>query len=313
MSLLQYGEYSNSSGSKYVITCGEITNENKTTNGWLEDIQGLQIIDQFKALQMSHKKILEGILQKRARVVIKIADNSEDIEIEWKIYRVLEQFQIPGILKYFCFFRCSDQISRFLQPQKDICQGVGNSIQVLVMEYINNKSMKNFNWTKHNISVFHSCAKQCILIALEAYNKCGFVHGDFHLDNVLIQSTNKNQIKFDCFDAPIKLQGVAVKLMDFEMSKLKATPLEFFKNIKTFVGKLSGLYDYIRIYQIDTMLQFLNKAIESNNKDCKIVLDLLPMIESIESTLSSQSSGKSRNKTKDFIGVKPSKMNRSWV
>ena len=69
---LEPHEDSAMSGAKFIWNCGKITEENKTTNGWLEDVTALKIIPISKALSMSGKKILEGILQKKKLVVVLI-------------------------------------------------------------------------------------------------------------------------------------------------------------------------------------------------------------------------------------------------
>lgn len=280
MYYIEYSEDSQSTGSKFIWNCKEINQDNPSTIEWLNNIQALQIIDKIKAIHMPHKKILEGIFNKYNKVVIKIADTTEDLQKEWQIYERLSQDNIYGIVRYFCYFQCADNIQKYIKNQPHLCEGIGNTLQILVMEYINGKSFKNFDWSSVSIDVFHSCFKQTLLTALDAYIKCKFVHGDFHLDNVLIQKTTRKSLTY--LNGTIPLVGYQIKLMDFELSKINATPLYFFKNIKEFVKKSLLLIDFYKIDMIEKMNKLLLYWIENNESNVEKILELLPLIDAIK-------------------------------
>lgn len=270
---------SGSSGSKFVINCNSINRESPTTKEWLDTLGALQIIDKTKALKMSDKKILEGLFHKKTRVVVKIAASTENLEIEWTTYSTLQKHKIGGIVKYFCYFTCADSLKKYaadvLHPS--LCEGPatnGETLQVLVMEHINSRSFKTFDWSSVSIDVFRSCAKQVVCTMVEAYKKCGFTHGDLHLDNILIQQTTKS-----------KVHSYQIKLMDFEFSSFIKTKQQFLIDIKLFVKRLVELIDFVYVSQIEKMNEILNKWI--NNFDASPIeperlLELLPLIDKIE-------------------------------
>lgn len=276
MSRLEHGDDATGVGVKIVVEYRDITRD------WLNSISGLDLISKT----MEHKKLLQGIFDRRTKVVLKIADNTEDIEKEWNIYKKLDEIKIPNKIKYHCFFRCADTISKYVRPQESVCEGKGESLQVLVMEYLNSKSFKNFNWSNVPIEVFHSCVTQALLFALYAFEKIGFTHGDFHLDNILMCRTQKREIIYD--DINIPLYGWQIKFLDFEWSKTNQTEARFlFRDVLTFVNKLHNLVDYFDIVQIQKMYDLLNQWIRNNETNPRKLLDLIPICNKIRSKNSS--------------------------
>ena len=281
MNFLEYSENTNTSGSKFVLSCKEISENSSTTKDWLENISALSIIPEHKSTGMSHKKILEAILEKKSKVVVKVADTQEDIEVEWRVYECLHKSKIPGILRYICFFRCDDNLLKYSEKQPMMCNGVGNNLQVLVMEYINNKSFKNFDWSSVSENTFRSCVKQCILTLFDGFQKCGFVHGDFHLDNILLHRTSRASIAYEHNIIPV--YGLQIKIMDFEISKLgNNNPCELFKDLRTFFGKLYNLADYI---YVDDVIRSINQKliiwIENDVRDISVVSEIISMCDEI--------------------------------
>lgn len=284
MQFLEYNEESSMSGSKFVWECGKITHDAKTTAGWLESVTALQTIDKHKALQMSGKKILEAIFNKRAKVVVKIANHTEDIEKEWTTYQGLLAAQIPGILKYLCFFTCNDAITNYLTNRAHMCDGPGESMRVLVMEYVPGSSFKNFKWGKYDVIVIRSCAKQVILTMLYAYEQCGFIHGDLHLDNVLLQKTTKSELTFG--QHTVSVYGYKTLLMDLELSKVNtgASVTELFKDVKVFINKMLNLADFIDVAPIVAANTKLRDWIDSKEANSNKLLELIPLLDQIKST-----------------------------
>lgn len=287
MEPLDYSSDTESSGSKFLLDCKSITNETPTTEGWLDNITALKTITTMKAVGMSRKKILEGLFNKRTNVVIKISDNSEEIEKEWYTFQKAKEFQLPGILEYYCYFTCADSVLNFTptnQNKANICNGPGNSLKVLVMEYIKNPSFKRFQWI--NIDIFRSCFKQVILTLLEGFLLCHFIHGDMHLDNALLKNTTRSTINYPTVGIELPLHGYAVKLMDLEDGSVnEGRPiLDFFKDIQKFVGKMAGdLISFINITQIQAIYIVVEKWVSNETPtDPRIVMQLLDMIDHIE-------------------------------
>lgn len=268
MRFLPYSNDTCTSGSKFILDCQEITDEHPTTDGWLDNLSFLSIIPSHAA-NKSHKKILEGILHKTKHVVIKIADTEEDIAKEWHTYTLLKQEKLPGILTYYCFFRCNDDIIKYKREQLSLCQGTGDTLQVLVMEYVRSKSFKHFNWKDVLEEVFQSCLQQAVLTQVNAFITSGFLHGDFHLDNILIKKTTRKTITYDALEVTVQLHGWQTKLMDFELSKFdKDNIVSLWDNLKCFYRKLLGdLLEILEISKIDSIISLLGRLKEDQVSD----------------------------------------------
>lgn len=277
---LQHSDEASGSGVKIIIKCNEITDEHPTTKDWLNSIEGLDLINSTKAIKMPNKKILQGIINKKHKVVLKIANSSEDLEKEWEIYKELHNNKIPNLTKYFCYFKCADIIEKYVNPSNSICNGKGETMQVLVMEYLPAQSFKNFDWTTVPIESLRSCILQAILFCLYSFEKLGFIHGDYHLDNLLICKTQKKQISYS--NITVGLHGLQIKCIDFELSKIGSTDIKlYFRNIYTFINKLLSLSYFIDGKPILNINDSLRKWIESDEKDPRKVLEFIPIVEKI--------------------------------
>lgn len=268
MQFMPYSDDTNTSGSKFLLDCQDITNSNPTTDGWLENISFLSIIPSHAA-NRSHKKILEGIFHKTRHVVVKIADIEEDIAKEWDTYNILKNARLPGMLTYYCFFRCNDDIIKYKRQQLSLCQGTGDALQVLVMEYVRSKSFKHFAWKDVSEEVFQSCLQQAVLTQVNAFITSGFLHGDFHLDNILIKKTTRKTMTYDALEVTVQLHGWQTKLMDFELSKFdKDNVVSLWDNLKCFYRKLLGdLVEVLEISKIDSIISLLGRLKEDKVSD----------------------------------------------
>lgn len=175
---------------KHLIDCQNKLKITKTTEGWLDNIEYIDTVGKEKS-NMTHKKILQGILDKNKRIVVKISDKTEDIKKEYQVFTILHNNKIQGILHYYCYFECNGNINNFLP----LCKGDGDNTRILLMEYIKNKNMAEHKW--NDKSKILSCIKQIICTYLQAFIKTGFIHNDLHLKNVLIKNTKSKNIEYD--------------------------------------------------------------------------------------------------------------------
>ena len=219
------------STSKILINCSErITDQNPTTDGWLDGISYLKTIPFTKA-SMSHKKILEGILNKSRSVVVKVSDNTENLLKEYDTYLQLRDKKVNGIVHYYCYFECEDSlgtVAETLRNGKTLCQGVGSTLRVLVMEYIPNKSMAQFNWSSYQKAILTSI-KQVVCTCVDAFIKFGFIHGDLHCNNILIKRSKTSEIDYEF--TKVKTNGIKIFLMDFELSETGKDITYFYKHM----------------------------------------------------------------------------------
>jgi len=231
---------------KMKINCKDTNNQ--TTKGWLENLTLLKTINKAKSFQMPNKKILEAIFMSKKEVVVKIGNEREDIQKEFTMFEILDNHNIPGISHYFCYFECAGNLSKIKESQKDICDGTGTGLRVLVMEYIKQGSLADYNWTLKQKDILKSCLKQVVLTHYTAFMKCGFIHGDrvtaFHCNNILLKKTNSTKIKYiDDFEVDIPKNGFKVKLMDFEFSRINGSLVDYYKDLLYGLG--SSLHRHI--------------------------------------------------------------------
>ena len=297
---LQHSDDSNTSGSKFVVDCGSLISEtNPTTFAWLNQIEGLQLIPASKALGMTHKKLLEGVLHDRSKVVVKIADSEEYLGIEWEIFNTLKSLGTRNVINYYCYFRCSDSIARYVEqsmPTNNLCQGPGSTMQVLVMEYVHAKSMKHHDFAS-NIAALVSCIHQVICTALDLYTRCGFVHGDLHLDNILIKRTKLSRVTYPAIGESVDTNGFVIKLMDFELSRTSVSSSRlFFRDIYEFLRKL--VYHYSGVFEdanvLDRCVQLVSHWMASDEYDPSLVKTILPEMDKLRIVDNSYTGGGGR-------------------
>ena len=231
---------------------------------------------------MSHKKLLEGILDKHSNVVVKIADIAEDIKIEYETYVKLSATKVSGIVQYHCYFECNDDIHRFLADAPHICKGTGSTMRVLVMEYIKNKSFQEHPWKVADKETIKSCIKQVLCTVLDAFLKTGFVHGDLHCNNILIKPTTAKMLDYDFIAIP--LWRYKTKLMDFEYSKFDQDVKTFFKHIHlVFATSLTRYFAGMDGLNSNVFSAIYNdtKDMWENSSDPMDILKLIPKIDKL--------------------------------
>lgn len=141
----------------------------------------------------THVSILEAIIEtKQPPIVVKIGT----IEKEYHYGKILENSKIPGYIRYICIF--------------DIPENV------LIMPYISEGSLRKFNWNPEYFDILKSVILQTIMSSFVAYETCGFIHGDFHLDNILLKKTKKREILYGSRSIPTN--GYKIVIMDFDSS-----------------------------------------------------------------------------------------------
>jgi serine/threonine protein kinase len=129
-----------------------------------------------------------------------------------------------------------------------------NKKAILVMPFIQEGSVKNFNWFNGDkFNVLKSIIQQTVISLTIAYNKCGFIHNDLHLDNILLKKTKKETIKYqmnnncngnDTNEITIKTYGYKSIIMDFDSSminidnKSKNGYEYFWKNIYNMISRI---------------------------------------------------------------------------
>jgi hypothetical protein len=203
----------------------------------------------------------KSIISKQKHIVVKIGKVNKTIEKEYHIGRKLEENQIYGFIVYMCLFVCFDDTYPKIDMNNSmlsLCSASNekeNNKAILVMPFIQEGSVKNFNWFNGDkFNILKSIIKQSVISLTLAYNKCGFIHNDLHLDNILLKKTKKQTIEYqmnnnvnnsnDKNEITIKTFGYKAIIMDFDSSMINIDNKStngyeyFWKNIYNMISRL---------------------------------------------------------------------------
>jgi hypothetical protein len=263
MNNLKRRNYKNDGANKYHIDCYELEKRVESIEVSIENV--MQNIDDVSIL----RAVLDDakITKTNRNIVIKIGKVNKTIETEYNTGKILENAKIIGYINFTCIFDCYDNTFDNIKKKKlkKICSGEKTDDQkksVLVMPFIQYGSVKNFNWTNDNFDILKSVLQQIIMSSLTAYNKCGFIHNDLHLDNILLKKTKKDVINYDKKD--IKTYGYKIVIMDFDRSFIS-------------IDIESGIdFYWLNLYNV---LSRVNTDLDKPNGD-KIIMDNISKITS---------------------------------
>ena len=130
-----------------------------------------------------------------------------------------------NIIQGICYFTCKDSPirwkSRITQPQA-FCNGTSSSTSflVIIQEYIIAGDLSNVSeWTA---SLWKSVVLQLTYACMEWWAQ-GFVFGDWHFGNILLDTTQSNSHSYTAFGKTFKVRthGVSPVLTDFARSTLQ--------------------------------------------------------------------------------------------
>ena len=170
--------------------------------------------------------IIKGLYDNKKDIVIKVGIK-ESINKEYEIAEQIKE--LPNFIRYYCKFICFDNIRKIIKNEDMIttyylCKNGKEEIGILTMNYYNLGSIGSYNWNNENINLLKNVLRQSIYAYLFAYYKNGFIHGDFHCDNILLK--NKKICEIDYTFKKIQIESLEVRIMDFEKSRLNKD-LEF--------------------------------------------------------------------------------------
>ena len=237
------------------------------TNKWLKPIKLLA-----KTLnQIFDAEMIENEIKKR-RVIVKVTKSSETTSHSKSIYSIIGK--LPHIIKIYNFISCYENPVTIKQNYIDalgFCEGgpidtLNNMINKKAnYQTIHLEIMKKYNGSLNEFIEELSLNKtiklliQAIYIQLELFCACGFIHGDIHLGNFLIEKTDNKKREFS-FCGNIKQLEIFVNLYltDFEHSIIysqKANP-----DIKSYMSnpKVLILSNTIGGIIINTFTEFIH-------------------------------------------------------
>jgi serine/threonine protein kinase len=245
---------------KYYIDCSKrVSKEAPTTELWLE------VIEKLKPTNFQdNNRVLLGVLERRKQVVIKIGSN----ELILKEYKIGERLNgIPGFMKYICYFECDDDYKLHDGSNKNLCKGPGTTMKCLIMKYYSKGSIGSYKWNAENFAILKVLVCQCFMSMMVAFEQKGIIHNDTHSRNILMESTNKDTIKYEIagkvYDVPT--QGFRIVIMDFENAFISSDRNSGREFVYKDMGRLvSDLYYIANVRMSHELNQVINELTLSN-------------------------------------------------
>jgi hypothetical protein len=253
MNQLERKHHKPDGANKYHINCKELEKNPSSIPVILEKV--IKNKNDVTILESIIKD--KSIISKQKHIVVKIGKVNKTIEKEYHIGHKLEESKIYGFIVYMCLFVCFDDTYQKIDINNSmlsLCSAskeTENKKAILVMPFIQEGSVKNFNWFNGDkFNVLKSIIQQTVISLTIAYNKCGFIHNDLHLDNILLKKTKKETIEYqidgnnNTNEITIKTYGYKAIIMDFDSSminidnKSKNGYEYFWKNIYNMISRL---------------------------------------------------------------------------
>lgn len=202
----------NTSQKYFVDTCkNRITATEPNSKGWIDVLKKLKM-----ETDTDKSRVLLALLEKNEKITVKIGE-SIDLDHEYKVCAALADLE--NFIKFYCFFTCNDD---YLSVTNTLCNGPGSRMKIITMPYFEMGSVASYKWT--DVSGFISVLKQTVLTILNANKHIGFIHGDLHAGNVLLEVASAETAMYflgDLGNYFIDTLGYTVVLMDFEKSKFE--------------------------------------------------------------------------------------------
>lgn len=228
---------------KYELNCQSKIDNIKQHNKSPETIDWLELEKQIPHDSEDYTLFI-ALLEKRKHIVVKIGP--QQLIGEYNIGKILEErVNLPTFLKFYCIFHCiddfhtlkgkkQDEKSYINSKRKSLCKKHGEKINILVMPYITGDLIYKRIWKREDFNIFKNIMIHIITSMLYAYSKIGFMHGDLHLGNVILQHTKRKSISYndDFFDfGEVKVIGnIMPIIMDYGMSNIEMKTPEYVYN-----------------------------------------------------------------------------------
>ena len=209
---------------KFLGNCQARLNDGENTNDWLA-VQAQLISSNDDPTGVRKAGLLKWLFEKNKPVVIKYS-TAELIKSDYEIAHLLHKAKLPNLIKYICDFECNEDlpniVKRNFQTKPYLCERTGpDRLKAIVMSYYPLGSINDYDWTQSNFADYINLIKQACFAVLYAYETVGFIHGDFHLDNILIKPTKRRAINYGT-SIQLPIGSKYAVIMDFERSTIVA-------------------------------------------------------------------------------------------
>jgi len=165
---------------KYSVDCDKIKNDPTT----LTVLNG--------NVRAKHTMVINAVVKEfHNKIVVKIGKTNALVRQEYNISKKLIDAGVHGFIRMDCVFSCKNSIEKYKigeQIDEDtfqLCDSNGNdNIDVIIMPFIG-KGITLKNYLVDAIK-YKKILKQVVENLFSAFSKTGFVHGDMHFGNILI-------------------------------------------------------------------------------------------------------------------------------
>jgi hypothetical protein len=292
MELLTKNHNSLGNDDKYYIDCSKIDTSSITP---IELVKHNPVTNRNRFDTVILRAITQNdiIKKKNRHIVVKIGRTKTDNQyMAQKEYAIGKQLVgINGFIKFLCIFSCYDDTTQNLSTIQTpipinipICTSENKKDEkfVLVMPYIKEGSMQDYNWTINNIELIKILIIHAVLSLTEAYIKIGFIHGDLHFGNILFKKTTKHEIVYEISEKkiPFATHGYKVVLMDFEKSVTGSNQHELFwsKMRRAMIFDITTADSHI-YWKNDKALTFIERMTETKQPPGKKIEQFINVID----------------------------------
>lgn len=193
-------------------------------------------------------------------IVVKVGD----IETIYPEYEISKHIQ--GFLPFTSYFEYSN-------------------LGLITMPYFELGNIGLYPWAPNNIHILRTCVKQTILAYINAFFH-GYLHGDFHPGNVLLEKTDETEVLYH----KVPTNGLRIWIMEFSKSRViepnnKKDLIDFYFDMEKFFILLQD-YRYIgninkaTVIPVFTVVQnYVNDDVAYPNQD--FIWDICKAIDEI--------------------------------
>jgi serine/threonine protein kinase len=234
---------------KYHISCAtRITEETPDTRHWLA-------IEERMKHDLTKYAVFKGVLEKEKQVVVKLGPSV--LQQEYILGETLAALNIPTFLRHLCVFDCLDNKQELFNKvtiPSHLCKKTGDPIHILVMPFIRGLPAIDCAWTRSNVSDLVLVFKHVVISLFTAFHRFGFIHGDLHPGNVLLQPIEKDiPIKYSLF-GELEAHRYLPVIMDYDMSTLRTTnPVMIYNDLHKYIKNVSANITDIRLNDTDVL------------------------------------------------------------
>ena len=145
---------------------------------------------------------------------------------EYKVAKIFREKPHRNIVQNICAYKCNDnpiKWERRIQKPLPLCNiNETSEFMIIIQEYIYEGDLHKF---KNNITfeIWSSIIKQLTYSCIEWYEKYGFLYGDWHYGNILMDICETKYNKYRAYgkEWKVKTYSYAPVLTDFSRSEIR--------------------------------------------------------------------------------------------